>query len=89
MSRYQRAINQEAFLRFVGEHPRDMDTPTPLPPLHQVIVEHVQRHARRFSAAGFFWTLAAYRSLRERSLRPLVHHLEWRLAWRAARELNR
>jgi hypothetical protein len=49
------------------------------------IVPHVAHHARRFSAASFFWTLAAWRSMREGSLTPLRRHAEWRLAWRMAR----
>jgi hypothetical protein len=49
--------------------------------------DHVKRHGARIGAAGFFWTLAGWRSLREGSLRPLVHHAEWRAAWRVARAL--
>jgi uncharacterized membrane protein YozB (DUF420 family) len=45
----------------------------------------IAHHARRFSAAGFFWMLAAWRSIREGSIRPLAHHAEWRTAWRLAR----
>lgn len=48
---------------------------------------HVKRHGARIGAAGFFWTLAAWRSMREGSIEPLIHHAEWRAAWRVAREV--
>ena len=41
----------------------------------------VQRHARRaagLSIAGGFWILAMLRSLRQHTLRPLIHRVEYR-----------
>jgi hypothetical protein len=47
----------------------------------------VKRHGRTMGASGFFWCLAGYRSMRRGSLEPIIHHAEWRAAWRLAREI--
>jgi hypothetical protein len=69
-----RAVMVDAVLLGVGAA---LVHPTP-----RAVVVH---HSSRASAASFFWCLAAFHALRQRSMRPLIHHAEWRMAWRLAR----